>query len=154
MESEGEDIIPTQNSFNNIERILSKNNYFDLQSSDISDDELIPTFKTVEKYPDRFATFMADQEVTNRDRKWLILLVLILEYIVDGLHPRKQCIPYFTWLQTGGGICRAGLGHAGSDIDMCMVVPHTLFISSATHCSLDQRSVHASPWSTGTKQKL
>ena len=31
------------------------------------------------------------------------------------------------YTETGRGICGAGLCHAGSEIDMCIVAPHTLF---------------------------
>ena len=74
-----EDIFLTQMSFNissstqcveyaanalldigDIQEIDIPKNYFDLQFSDFSDDELIPTCKTAEKNPDRFATPVSD----------------------------------------------------------------------------------------------
>ena len=65
----------------------------------------------------------------------------------DGLlkYPRKYCIAYVTWLQTGGGIYGAGLGHAGSEIDMCMVAPHTLFPVPLTAHSASQAWPHHGP---------
>ena len=134
-----------------IQEIDIQKNDFDLQFSDIADDRLIISTCLKESLQ---GCNTCGRPRNDYQRSKAVKFGTFIYFSGVLKYPRKYCIPYFTWLQTSGGIYGAGLGHAGSEINMCMVAPHTIFPVLLTAHSASQAWPHHGPLAQQHKCRL